>query len=82
MQYIDLEQFMRAVSPGTMVYGRVNIGAGWETALYVREESKRIRALGPHPRMEWRVALLMESGIALVPILLRLARNPREPEVY
>lgn len=49
-----------------MIYADVGEGV----AFLIREESKRIRRFGQGPRVEIRASLMVEAGIALIPILI------------
>lgn len=75
---VDPQDVIMAAPPGTANYSRVDVGEGMETALLLREESDRIRALGPSPRVEIRAALLVEGGVALIPILVRLGSKAKD----
>lgn len=76
----DPQDVIMSAHPGTVIYARVDVGAGMETALFLREESERIQALGPGPRIEIRAALLIEDGVALIPILVRL--GPKAKDIF
>lgn len=75
---VDPFSVMPRLRPGSMAYGRVDVGDGWETAFLVREESREIRRLGDRPRLRFRAALMVESGVGLVPIIVRLGRSQQQ----
>lgn len=69
--------------PGSCVYTRMQIDAGaWEVAWLLREDSARIRALGPGPDVECRAGALPQrfhgQEILLIPILVRVGPGVQE----
>ncbi len=72
---VDPRDFIQKAPPGTALYARINVGQGWETAIFIREESTRIAQIGPGPRVEIRAALLDEGGVALIPLFVRLGAS-------
>lgn len=79
---VDPQDVIMAMRPGMAIYARLDAGEGDEMALLLREESERIRRLGPSPRVEIRTGLFMESGVALIPILVRVGPTNGPLDVF
>lgn len=76
MEWLSPEQVLQQYGqPGMMLYGRAFLTdqQAWETAFYIREESRIIRRLGPIPRVELRTGLFVDQGVALIPLLVELS---------
>ncbi len=71
----DPQAIIQSAPPGTALYARIDAGQGWETAIFIREESARIAELGAGPRVEIRTALLVEGDVALIPLFVRLGAS-------
>ena len=65
--------------PSSVVYDRLPLGDGsFEVVFGLREESKRIRQLGPNPEIEFRPGVISEYGVLLMPIFFRVGEISRE----
>lgn len=69
--------------PGSCLYTRTQLDGGtWEVAWLLREESARIRALGPGPDVEFRAGAIGErfhrQDILLIPIVVRVGPEVQE----
>jgi hypothetical protein len=65
--------------PGSMVCERVQSGdESYEVVFGLREESKRIKQLGPDPEIEFRPGVISEYGVLLLPVFIRLGPLSRE----
>jgi hypothetical protein len=74
----DPEDVIMAARPGFAIFAKVNVGAGWEVAFMVKEESARIPHLGGVVFL--RTGLSMQHGVGLIPILLRL--GPEDQDIF
>jgi hypothetical protein len=60
-------------SIGKGLYAREQAEDGhWETVWLVRDEARKLAALGSEPAVEFRAAAFDEGGVVVLPILLRL----------
>ena len=69
--------------PGSALYTRMQLdGGAWEIAWLLREESARIRALGPGPDVEFRAGAMPQRfqgrEILLIPIVVRVGLEVQE----
>jgi hypothetical protein len=59
---------------GKATYARVQTENGrWETAWLIRDEARRLTALGPTPAIECRAGAFDEEGVGVLPILMRFS---------
>jgi len=79
MQIIDPIELLRTMPPGSALYARERIDTGaWEVAWLVREETKRIQALGKSPAVSFRAGLWPFDNVMLIPVLVQV--GPETPE--
>lgn len=64
---------------GSACYSRIQVDGGpWEVAWLLREEAKRVKQLGKEPPVEWRSGLIVQDGVLLIPVLLRVGKVQAE----
>jgi hypothetical protein len=81
--HLDPIDLLMTRPPGSCLFGRIKFApdAPWEVAWYVREESRRIAALG-HPDIEFRAGALEQrvqgQEVLLLPIVVRIGPERAE----
>ena len=79
VEHMSALDFIRTRPPGSAVCGRESQDLEhWEIGWLVREEDRRIAALGPHPDIEFRAGVLTIAGVDLVPVLVRVGPESTE----
>ena len=70
---------LRQGPPGRALYSRVQAEDGhWETVWLIRDDSQRLKTLGPAAAVEFRAGAFDEGGVVVLPILVRL--GPEESD--
>lgn len=71
---VDPIKVLLKMPAGTMIYGRgiFEGNSNYETYFAIKEEPKYIKKLGKYPLLTIRTGLIIRSGVALVPFLMRV----------
>jgi hypothetical protein len=83
---IDVEQLMKSAPLGSMAYARISFvkPGNWQTALLIREESRRIRRYPKHAIFHVRTGLLQDDQVLVIVIMLHTpdGRDARSGRLY